>query len=145
MAVVAVALALAPAADAATPIERWAKTNKLSGKWQAKDADRDGLKNRREFALKTNPRRADSDRDGLRDGDELTVGTNPRKRRHRRRRHARRRRERGHDHAPTTARRSRSDRFVGGPVTAEVEAYTQCLRRAGDERRGRDGRGRTSR
>ncbi|MDA0172808.1 hypothetical protein OJ998_27145 [Solirubrobacter taibaiensis] len=126
MAVVAVALVLAPAADAATPIERWAKTHKLSGKWQAKDTDRDGLKNRREFGLKTNPRRADSDRDSLRDGDELKVGTNPRKW------------DTDGDGTRDGAENAgyirdysgatvTIDRFVGGQVIAEVEAYTQCL------------------
>ncbi|MDA0179094.1 hypothetical protein OJ997_02210 [Solirubrobacter phytolaccae] len=132
MAVVAVALALAPAADAATPIERWAKTNKLSGHWKTKDTDRDGVKNRREFALKTNPRKADSDRDKLRDGDEVTVGTDPRK--------------------PDTdgdgtrdgaenAGRIRAydgetvtiDRFVGGRVTALVSESSQCLDEEAEE------------
>jgi hypothetical protein len=126
MAAVAVTLAVAPAAEAATPIERWAKSNKLSGNWRAKDTDRDGLKNRREFALKTNPRKADSDRDRLKDGDELTVGTNPRK--------TDTDGDGTRDGAENAGRIKAYDgetitidRFVGGRVTAEVAAYTQCL------------------
>jgi hypothetical protein len=43
--------------------------------------DRDGLTNRREFRLRTHPRRADSDRDGLRDPAEVRRDhTNPRRR-----------------------------------------------------------------
>lgn len=45
----------------------------------ANDLDGDGLSNRTEKRIGTNPRRADSDRDGLRDGRELRLGTNPRK------------------------------------------------------------------
>jgi hypothetical protein len=63
----------APKATAAT----WAKKNHLKGSWRAKDADRDGLANLREFKLGTNPRKADSDRDGLRDADEIRVGDDP--------------------------------------------------------------------
>ena len=55
----------------------WAAKHKLKGAWKAKDADRDGLKNLKEFKLGTNPRKADSDRDGLKDGDEVTSGNNP--------------------------------------------------------------------
>ena len=79
-AVVLFALVVVPAAEAKTPIDRWAARNHLSGSWRAKDKDRDGIKNRREFALKTNPRKADSDRARLHDGDVLTIGTDPRKR-----------------------------------------------------------------
>ena len=44
------------------------------------DRDRDGLTNRQERKLKTNPRKADTDRDTLRDGREVkTLKTNPRK------------------------------------------------------------------
>jgi hypothetical protein len=57
----------------------WAAKHDLTGNWRAKDADRDGLKNQREFKLGTNPRKADSDRDGLKDGDEVVSGNNPRK------------------------------------------------------------------
>lgn len=126
MATAAVTLALAPAAGAATPMQRWAKTHKLSGQWKTKDTDRDGLSNRREFALKTDPRRADTDRDQLRDGDELTVGTNPRKR------------DTDGDGTRDGAENAgyiraydgetvTIDRFVGGRVTAAVAAYSQCL------------------
>ena len=55
----------------------WAAKHKLKGAWKAKDADRDGLKNLKEFKLGTNPRKADSDRDGLKDGDEVTSANNP--------------------------------------------------------------------
>jgi hypothetical protein len=49
----------------------------LTGAWQSKDADRDGLKNVKEFKLGTNPKSADSDKDGLRDADELLSGNDP--------------------------------------------------------------------
>src|SRR5918912_4084265 len=46
-----------------------------------RDPDHDGLTNRREYRLRTNPRRRDTDRDGLRDGAEVKrYHTNPRKR-----------------------------------------------------------------
>lgn len=80
-----VATALVPAAAATASkkpapkakIAAWAKKNRLTGSWQKKDADRDGLKNLEEFKAKTNPRKPDSDRDGLKDGDELKVGYDP--------------------------------------------------------------------
>lgn len=71
------ALAMTPIASAKTPIDRWAARHDMKGAWKTKDADRDGVKNRQEFALKTNPRKADSDRDGVKDGDELSVGMAP--------------------------------------------------------------------
>ncbi|CAB4879053.1 unannotated protein [freshwater metagenome] len=43
------------------------------------DTDSDGLKDGREVRLRTNPRRADSDRDGLSDGLEVGQGSNPRR------------------------------------------------------------------
>lgn len=47
---------------------------------EARDFDRDGLSDRRERAIKTNPRKADTDRDTLRDGREVRyTKTNPRK------------------------------------------------------------------
>src|SRR5690242_5953317 len=49
----------------------------LKGSWKAKDTDRDGLKNLKEFKLGTNPTKADTDRDGLKDGDELASGNDP--------------------------------------------------------------------
>jgi hypothetical protein len=116
LAAVAAALALAPAADAATPIERWAKTHNLKGKWKAKDADRDGVKNRREFTLDTHPRKADSDRDRLRDGDELKLGTNPRVRDSDRAKNAGYIRD--YDGATVTI-----DRFIGGRVPAAGDAH----------------------
>jgi hypothetical protein len=75
--VVLLALAFGSAAEAKTPIDRWAARNHLKGAWRTKDKDGDRIKNRREFALKTNPRKADSDGDRLHDGDELTIGSNP--------------------------------------------------------------------
>jgi hypothetical protein len=46
-----------------------------------RDPDRDRLRNRREWRLRTHPRRADTDRDRLRDGAEVRrFHTNPRKR-----------------------------------------------------------------
>jgi hypothetical protein len=80
-AVLAVLAVLVPAsaASAKQPAPaRWAKRHHLKGHWRAKDADRDGLSNLREFKLKTDPRRADTDRDGLDDGDELRAGDDPR-------------------------------------------------------------------
>jgi hypothetical protein len=82
-----VAIALVPAAavsaakhkDPKAQAAKWAKKNHLKGSWRAKDADRDGLDNLREYKLKTDPKKADTDRDGLGDGDELKVGDNPRK------------------------------------------------------------------
>ena len=74
----------------------WAAKHQLTGSWKAKDADKDGLKNLKEFKLGTNPRKADTDKDGLKDGDEVKSGNNPlkadtRPRRHQGRHRARRR------------------------------------------------------
>jgi hypothetical protein len=63
--------------------DRWERRHHLStSKKSAKrDPDRDGLRNLREFRLRTNPRRKDTDRDGLRDRAEVRrYHTNPRKR-----------------------------------------------------------------
>jgi hypothetical protein len=70
--------ALSAPAYATSPLQRWAQRHHLHGAWQAKDADHDGIANRREYTLHTDPRRADSDRDGLRDGDELRIAGDPR-------------------------------------------------------------------
>ncbi len=53
----------------------------ITGSAQArpKDLDRDGLSNKAEKKLKTNPRRADTDFDGLKDRAEIKIKTNPRK------------------------------------------------------------------
>lgn len=110
MAVVAVTLALAPAADAATPIERWAKSNKLSGQWKTKDADRDGLRDGDEVTVGTNPRKPDTDGDGTRDGAENAGYI------------------RAYDGETVTI-----DRFTGGRVQVEVAAYSQCLEEASEE------------
>jgi hypothetical protein len=79
--VVAAALVPATAASAKpepkAKVAKWASKHHLTGSWRAKDADRDGLKNLKEFKLGTNPRKADSDRDGLEDGDEVEVGDDP--------------------------------------------------------------------
>ena len=64
-------------ATAKTKVEAFAAKHQLKGTWKSKDADKDGLKNLKEFKLGTNPRKADSDKDGLRDGDELLSGNNP--------------------------------------------------------------------
>src|SRR4051794_12310359 len=77
---VAALTVLLPAAAASAKQPKpaaWAKRHHLKGHWRKKDADKDGLKNAREFALKTDPRRADTDRDGLEDADELTAGDDP--------------------------------------------------------------------
>src|SRR4051795_11683120 len=77
---VATLTVLVPAAAASDKHPKpaaWAKRHHLKGHWRKKDADKDGLKNAREFALKTDPRRADTDRDGLEDADELTAGDDP--------------------------------------------------------------------
>src|SRR5829696_4202396 len=82
LSVVALAALIAPSSASAAKKPKpaaWAAKHKLRGAWRAKDADRDGLKNLKEFALGTNPRKADSDRDGLKDGDEVTSGNDPRK------------------------------------------------------------------
>jgi hypothetical protein len=63
--------------------DRWERKHNLApGKPSARrDPDRDRLRNRREFRLRTHPRRADTDRDRLRDGAEVRrFHTNPRKR-----------------------------------------------------------------
>jgi hypothetical protein len=62
--------------------DRWEKRYQLStSKKSAKgNADHDGLRNLREYRLRTNPRRKDTDRDGYGDGAEVRAGTNPRKR-----------------------------------------------------------------
>lgn len=44
----------------------------------ARDADRDGLSNLREYRGRTKPRDADTDNDGVNDGVERRQGTNPR-------------------------------------------------------------------
>jgi hypothetical protein len=46
----------------------------------ARDADRDGLSNLREYRGRTKPRDADTDNDALNDGAERRAGTNPRDR-----------------------------------------------------------------
>jgi hypothetical protein len=43
-----------------------------------RDPDRDRLTNRREYRLRTNPRRSDTDRDGYGDAVEVRGGTDPR-------------------------------------------------------------------
>jgi thrombospondin type 3 repeat protein len=62
--------------------DRWEKRHHLSiAKKSAKgDPDRDGLRNLREYRLRTNPRRKDTDHDGLRDRAEVRrYHTNPRR------------------------------------------------------------------
>ena len=63
--------------------DRWERRYGLSTKHPSArgDRDRDGLSNRREYRLHTNPRRRDTDRDGVSDGAEvMRYKTNPRKR-----------------------------------------------------------------
>jgi len=74
-------LMLIPAgtASAKTKVDAFAAKYHLKGTWKSKDADKDGLKNLKEFKLGTDPRKADSDKDGLKDGDEVTSGNHPRK------------------------------------------------------------------
>jgi hypothetical protein len=67
------------AASAKSKVDAFAAKHHLTGSWKGKDADKDGLKNAKEFKLGTNPRKADSDKDGLKDGDEVTSGNNARK------------------------------------------------------------------
>ena len=67
------------AASAKSKADAFAAKHHLKRGWRAKDADKDGLKNLKEFKLGTNPRKADTDKDGLKDGDELTSGNLPRK------------------------------------------------------------------
>src|SRR4051794_8213365 len=80
---VALVAAIVPAtASAKKPapkasVGKWAKKHHLKGSWKTKDADRDGLKNLKEYKAGTNPRKADTDADGLKDGDEIKVGDNP--------------------------------------------------------------------
>src|SRR4051812_46934760 len=71
----------AGAASAAkkSKVDAFASKYHLKGTWRAKDTDRDGLKNLKEFKLGTNPRKADTDGDKLKDADEVTSGNNPRK------------------------------------------------------------------
>src|SRR5262245_61805709 len=49
----------------------------LTGAWKNKDADKDGLKNVKEFKLGTNPNSADTAKDGLKDADEVESGNDP--------------------------------------------------------------------
>jgi len=81
LSVFALAALIAPASASAKKPKptAWAAKHHLKGAWKAKDTDRDGLKNLKEFKLGTDPRKADSDRDGLKDGDEVTSSNNPRK------------------------------------------------------------------
>jgi hypothetical protein len=60
-------------------VDAFAAKYHLKGTWRAKDGDRDGLKNLREFKLGTNPRKPDTDGDKLKDADEVASGNNPRK------------------------------------------------------------------
>src|SRR3954452_20915531 len=67
-----------PAAAAKKPkATAFAAKYHLSGSWKTKDADKDGLKNLKEFKLHTNPKAADTDKDGLKDADEVESGNNP--------------------------------------------------------------------
>ena len=62
--------------------DRWEKRYGLSisKKSARRDPDHDGLRNLREFRLRTNPRSKDTDGDGLRDGAEVRrYHTNPRR------------------------------------------------------------------
>ncbi len=80
LSVLALAALVVPASASAAKKPKpaaWAAKHKLKGAWKTKDADRDGLKNLKEFKLGTDPRKADSDRDGLKDGDEVTSTNNP--------------------------------------------------------------------
>lgn len=67
------------AASAKSKTDAFAAKYHLKGTWKSKDADKDGLKNLKEFKLGTDPRKADSDKDGLKDGDEVKSGNHPRK------------------------------------------------------------------
>lgn len=64
-------------ASAKSKVDAFAAKYHLSGAWKGKDADKDGLKNGKEFKLGTDPRKADTDKDGLNDADELRSGNNP--------------------------------------------------------------------
>jgi hypothetical protein len=64
-------------ATAKAKVEAFAAKHHLKGTWKSKDADKDGLKNLKEFKLGTDPRKADSDKDGLKDGHELESGNHP--------------------------------------------------------------------
>jgi len=67
-----------PAAAAKKPkATAFAAKYHLKGSWKTQDADKDGLKNFKEFKLGTNPKSADSDKDGLKDADEVTSGNDP--------------------------------------------------------------------
>lgn len=62
--------------------DRWERRHHLSTakKSAGKDPDRDGLRNLREYRLRTNPRKKDTDGDGLRDRAEVRRHhTNPRR------------------------------------------------------------------
>jgi len=63
--------------------DRWERQHGLStsAKSARRDPDRDGLANRREFRLRTNPRKRDTDGDGFSDRAEVRAKSNPRKRR----------------------------------------------------------------
>ena len=79
LALVALMLLPAGSASAKTKVDAFAAKYHLKGTWKGKDADKDGLKNLKEFKLGTDPRKSDSDKDGLKDGDEVTSGNHPRK------------------------------------------------------------------
>jgi len=75
----ALAVSAAPAAQAAPRDrdgdrmpDRWERAHGLSTRTDdsARDPDRDGLSNYREYRLGTQPRKRDSDRDGIRNKDE---------------------------------------------------------------------------
>jgi hypothetical protein len=82
-AVLPVATASAADRDGDGIRDRWERRYGLSTKHKSGkgDPDRDRLSNRREFKLRTNPRKADTDGDGLRDRAEVRRHhTNPRRR-----------------------------------------------------------------
>ena len=77
LALVALMSIPAGSASAKTKVDAFAAKYHLKGTWKGKDADKDGLKNLKEFKLGTDPRKADSDKDGLKDGDEVASANDP--------------------------------------------------------------------
>ena len=84
-AAVSLVLSAVPAGASAADLDN----DRLTDRWDAsfglstaranahRDADRDGLTNRREFRAKTNPKQEDTDGDGVEDGVELMNATDP--------------------------------------------------------------------
>jgi Bacterial TSP3 repeat len=147
---------IAPTTGAAAPRDR--DHDRLPDRWERRhdlsptkpngkrDPDGDHLRNRREFRIRTHPKRADTDRDRLRDGAEVRrFHTNPRKRdtdgdglsdwREIRRLHTNPRKRDTDGDGSATEPRCAGERTRATPrVTPAVESRIHLARRPADSR-----------